>query len=65
MPGLPFVISLIYLTLLVSFVVSLIDVGFGSALVRKTLHRWGKFLLLLVVLGIVVQVLTFIHDGLL
>ncbi len=47
-----------YLTLLVAFVVSLLEEGPGGALLRQTLRRWGKFLLGLVVLGAIVQVLS-------
>jgi hypothetical protein len=59
MAGFTFVSALIYLTLLVSFVISYLEVDLGRELVGKTLHRWGKFSLLLVVLGAIIQVMSF------
>lgn len=58
MAGVPFVLSAVYLTLVVSFVISLLESGFCTTTVKQTFRRWGKFLLLLVVLAIVIQVLT-------
>jgi len=58
MTGWPFVLSAFYLTLLVAFTLTLVEHGYGRAILSHTLRRWGKFLLLLVVLGVVVQVLT-------
>ena len=60
MHGIPFIISSVYLTLLVSFTMTLLETGLDEILLRKTLKRWGKFLLLLGVLGIVIQVLTWL-----
>ena len=56
--GVLYVSALGYLTLLVAFVVSLLEEGFGSALVRQTMRRWGKFLLGLVIMGAIVEVLS-------
>lgn len=61
MSGIPFVISMIYLTFLTAFVVTLLERGYDGRTLGKTLHRWGKFLLLLGILAIVIQVLTVIH----
>lgn len=58
MAGIPFVLSAVYLTLVVSFVVSLLESGVCAATMKQTFRRWGKFLLLLVVLAIVIQLLT-------
>jgi hypothetical protein len=60
MHGIPFIVSSVYLTLLVSFTMTLLETGLDEILLRKTLKRWGKFLLLLGVLGIVIQVLTWL-----
>lgn len=56
--GILYVSALGYLTLLVAFVVSLLEEGLVSALVRQTMRRWGKFLLGLALLGAIVQVLS-------
>ncbi len=56
--GILYVSALGYLTLLVAFVVSLLEEGLGSTLVRQTMRRWGKFLLGLALLGAIVQVLS-------
>lgn len=56
--GILYVGALGYLTLLVAFVVSLLEEGLGGALMRQTLRRWGKFLLGLVILGAIVQALS-------
>jgi hypothetical protein len=61
MAGPVFLTSAIYLTLAMSFVVSLLETGFGPGLWKHTFRRWGKFLLLLVILGIVIEVLTIIQ----
>ncbi len=58
MAGWVFLTSMVYLTLLVAFVVSLLEFGFEAPLARKTLTRWGKFLLLLGGLGVVIVGLT-------
>lgn len=58
MAGVPFVMSAVYLTLVVSFVISLLESGFCAITLKQTFRRWGKFLLLLVVLAILIQVLT-------
>lgn len=63
MNGVIFVGTAVYLTLAVAFVLSLADVGFERTLGYHTARRWGKFLLLLVGLGIVVQVLTWIQGA--
>jgi energy-coupling factor transporter transmembrane protein EcfT len=63
MTGIPFVVSALYLTLTVAFVVTLLERGYSQRLVWKTLRRWGKFLLLLVILGIVIQILTWIQEN--
>ncbi len=60
--GVPFLLSMLYLTLLVSFVISLLELNFCRELTMKTFTRWGKFLLLLVALGVFIQILTVIHD---
>ncbi|MBX3729369.1 MAG: hypothetical protein KF858_09310 [Candidatus Sumerlaeia bacterium] len=57
-PGIVFLGSAIYLTFLVALVISLLDSGFQNALFVQTLRRWGKFLLGLAILAVVVQVLT-------
>ncbi len=59
--GLMFLVSMIYLTLLLSFVISLIDFGYAPSLIGKTFRRWGKFLLLLGALGVIVVVLTVVQ----
>ena len=56
--GMLYVGSALWLTLLVAFVVSLLEDGFCASLAKNTARRWGKFLLGLVILAIVVQVLT-------
>lgn len=57
MMGIPFLLSCLYLTLAVAFVVSLLEKGFGGRLMFHTFRRWGKFLLFLAILAILVQVL--------
>lgn len=59
--GLPFLTSLIYLTLLVAVVVTVLERGYDARFVRETLRRWVKFLLLLGALGVAVQILTFLQ----
>lgn len=58
MAGLPFFLASLYLTLMFAFVYSLLLSNFDRSLLRQTLRRWGKLLLLLVILGVVVQGLT-------
>jgi len=58
MNAVPFLSSALYLTLLVSFTISLLASNFDHTLVRQTLRRWGKFLLLLVLLGVVVHLIS-------
>jgi hypothetical protein len=58
MPGFFFALSALYLTLVVALVISLLDTGIRSGFLVRTLKRWGKFLLGLVVLGVIVQILT-------
>ncbi len=58
MYGTPFLVSLIYLTLLVAAVVTVLERGYDERFVRETVRRWVKFLLLLLALAAVVQVLT-------
>ncbi len=58
MYGTPFLISLIYLTLLVAAVVTVLERGYDQQFVRETVRRWVKFLLLLLALALVVQILT-------
>jgi hypothetical protein len=58
MPGFYFALSALYLTLVVALVISLLDTGIRSGFLVRTLKRWGKFLLGLVVLGVIVQILT-------
>ena len=53
-----FIVTGIYLTFLVALVISLLDQGLTRELGVHTGRRWGKFLLGLVVLGIIVQILT-------
>ena len=60
MRGLAFVVSALYLLLLVAFVMALLEDNIPGPLWKRTLLKWGNFLLLLVVLGIVVQILTWI-----
>jgi len=62
--GITFVVSTLYLTLAVSFVITVLERNFAPGLMGKTLLRWGKFLLLLAVLAIVIQVLTWIQESL-
>ncbi|MDK2972820.1 MAG: hypothetical protein PWP23_2575 [Candidatus Sumerlaeota bacterium] len=57
-PGIVFLGSAFYLTLAVALVISLLDVGLTNALTVQTLRRWGKFLLGLAILAMVVQILT-------
>ena len=59
LPGIPFLFTALYMTLVVAFVVTLLEVGYGGkGLWWHTFRRWGKFLLLLIALGILVQILT-------
>ncbi len=58
MIGFIFICSALYLTLVVSFVFALLQEGYGGKLMRSTVRKWGKFLLGLVALGLVVQILT-------
>lgn len=59
-PGFVFVGTALYLTLVVAVVYTLNERGFSRGFAFQTGRRWGKFLLLLVVLGIVTQILTLI-----
>ena len=59
MYGLPFLVSLIYLTLLVAAVVTVLERGYDGRFPRETLRRWVKFLLLLGALAAAVQILAF------
>lgn len=61
MSGWPFLLSLFYLTLAVAFVVTLLREGLGPLTAKGTARRWGKFLLLLVLLGAGIQVLTLLQ----
>lgn len=56
--GMLYIGSGLWLTLLVAFVVSVLEDGFCGALVKNTARRWGKFLLGLVILAAIVQVLS-------
>jgi hypothetical protein len=56
--GIVFVGTCVYLSLLVSFVHTLNERGYARGIMFHTARRWGKFLLLLVVLGAIVQILT-------
>lgn len=58
--GVLYIGSAIYLTLLVAFVVSLLEEGFGPELVAHTLRRWRKFAVGLAVLAGIVQILTLV-----
>ena len=58
--GFVFVFTALYLTFLVALVVSLLDTQLGKSLPARTLRRWGKFLLGLVILAILVQGITLI-----
>ena len=58
MSALPFLASAMYLSLMVSLVVSLLEYDTGRAIAWHTGRRWGKFLLLLVILGVFVHLLT-------
>ncbi len=60
----PFILSLIYLTLLVSFIITLLEQNFSAKLIGKTFRRWGKFLLLLGCLAIFILILSFLKDTL-
>lgn len=57
-PGIVFLASGLYLTLLVALVISLLEQGIAKGFLAHTARRWGKFLLGLVVLGVVVEILT-------
>lgn len=56
--GALFVVSAVYLTFIVSFVVTVLERGVAAGAMGKVLHRWGKFLLLLTGLGVFVMILT-------
>jgi len=58
MPGIPFLAAGLYLTLLVALVVSLLEEGDCKRFWAQTLRRWGKFLLGLAILAIIVEILT-------
>lgn len=58
MAGWPFLLTAVVMTLVVAFTTTLLEVSFGPELLRHTLRRWGKFLLLLVVLAIIMQFLA-------
>ena len=60
-PGIPFVSTAIGASLVVSFVMTLLELNFGPGLAKHTFRRWGKFLLLLGILGIVIQFLTLLQ----
>jgi len=59
-PGPVFLAVGLYLTLLVALVVSLLEERGGKRIWAQTLRRWGKFLLGLAILAIIVQILTFL-----
>ena len=56
--ALPFLLSSIYLSFIVSLCMTVLESGFDGRLAAKALWRWGKFLLLLVGLGIVIQIIS-------
>lgn len=56
--GLPFLLAALYLTFLFAFVYTILVSNFGKGTIWHTCRRWGKLLLLLVILGVIVQVLT-------
>lgn len=58
MPGVVFVGSAIYLTLVVALVITLLDTRASGTFIPVTLKRWGKMVLGLAVLGTIVQILT-------
>lgn len=58
MPGIVFVGSALYLTLVVALVITLLDTRSSGGFIPVTLIRWGKLVGGLAVLGMVVQVLT-------
>jgi uncharacterized membrane protein len=60
MAGVLFVLSALYLTLVVSVVISLLDHPVPQTLVRDTIRRWAKFTGGLLALGFVVQVMTWL-----
>jgi hypothetical protein len=60
MTGPLFVVSALYLSLVVAAMYTLLERDFGPLFWRHTGRRWGKFLLLLVGLAIVVQVLDWV-----
>jgi hypothetical protein len=60
MPGFYFLLSALYLTLTVALVISLLDTGIKAGFLVRTLKRWAKFLLGLVILGLVVQIFTWL-----
>lgn len=58
-PGMTFILTGLYLTFLVSLVMALLEPEWKQRLPLRIGRKWGKFLLGLVILGVVVQVLTF------
>lgn len=60
MPGLVFVGSALYLTLVVALVITLLDPRSTGGFIPVCLTRWGKMLGGLAALGVVVQVLTWL-----
>lgn len=56
--GLPFLMSAIYGTFIVAFVMTVLELDFSTGTLWHTMRRWGKFLLLLVILAIVIQILS-------
>lgn len=60
MTGFIFIPTAVSLALVVSFVVTLLELRPGAPLMRPTLRRWGKFLLGLAGLAAVVQVLSLV-----
>lgn len=50
--------SLLYLSLSVCLVISLLDTTSKSRFIKETVRRWCKFLLGLAVIALLVQVLT-------
>ncbi|MEQ8822123.1 MAG: hypothetical protein RLY93_17945 [Sumerlaeia bacterium] len=58
MTGPVYILSALYLTLLVSLVISVLEPEWRNKLWKNTLRRWGKFLGGLAILGVIVQILT-------
>ena len=58
MPGWIFLGSALYLTLVVALVITLLDTRSAGRFIHITVTRWVKMLGGLVVLGLVVQILT-------